>query len=80
MEIVKRSDYMRGFVVRPRRWVVEGTFSLFGRNRRPAKDFENLPEILGHVLDPRLAPACTQVPCQGVDRQLNKPPICIARR
>ena len=50
MEIVKRSDYMRGFVVRPRRWVVEGTFSLFGRNRRLAKDFENLPETLATFL------------------------------
>ena len=28
----------------PRRWVVERTFSWFGRNRRLAKDFENLTE------------------------------------
>jgi transposase len=42
MEIVKRSDTMKGFVVLPRRWVVERTFSWFGRNRRLAKDFENL--------------------------------------
>jgi putative transposase len=46
MEIVKRSDDMRGFVVLPRRWVVERTFSWFGRNRRLAKDFENLAESL----------------------------------
>jgi transposase len=46
MEIVKRSDDMQGFVVLPRRWVVERTFSWFGRNRRPAKDFENLAETL----------------------------------
>ena len=46
MEIVKRSDDMRGFVVLPRRWVVERTFSWFGRNRRLAKDFENLAETL----------------------------------
>ena len=31
---------------RPRRWVVERTFSWFGRNRRLAKDFENLAETL----------------------------------
>ena len=31
----------------PRRWVVERTFSWFGRNRRLAKDFENLAETLG---------------------------------
>jgi putative transposase len=45
MEIVKRSDDMKGFVVLPRRWVVECT-SWFGRNRRLAKDFENLAETL----------------------------------
>jgi len=32
--------------VLPRRWVVERTFSWFGRNRRLAKDFENLAETL----------------------------------
>jgi transposase len=46
MEIVKRSDDMKGFVVLPRRWVIERTFSWFGRNRRLAKDFENLAETL----------------------------------
>jgi transposase len=37
VEIVKRSDDMKGFVVLPRRWVVERTFSWFGRNRRLAR-------------------------------------------
>ncbi len=46
MEIVKRSDDMKGFVVLPRRWVVERTFSWFDRNRRLAKDFENLADTL----------------------------------
>jgi transposase len=46
VEIVKRSDDMKGFVVLPRRWVIERTFSWFGRNRRLAKDFENLAETL----------------------------------
>jgi transposase len=36
MEIVKRSEGMRGFVVLSCRWVVERTFSWFGRNRRLA--------------------------------------------
>ena len=33
----------RGFHVLPRRWVVEGSIAWFGRNRRPAKDYERLP-------------------------------------
>src|SRR5580698_1839760 len=46
LEIVKRTDDVKGFVVQPRRWVVERTFSWFGRNRRLAKDYENLAETL----------------------------------
>ena len=46
LKIVKRSENIRGFVVLPRRWVVERTFSWLGRNRRLAKDFENLAETL----------------------------------
>jgi transposase len=46
LEIVNRSDDIMDFVVVPRRWVVERTFSWFGRNRRLAKDFENLAETL----------------------------------
>jgi transposase len=46
MEIVKRSDDMKGFVVLPPRWMVERTFSWFGRYRRLAKDLENLAETL----------------------------------
>ena len=46
VEIVERSDDMKGFVVLPRRWVVERTFSWFGRNRRLAKDYENLAQTL----------------------------------
>ena len=44
MEIVKRGDDMGGSVVVPRLWVVERTFSWFGRNRRLTNDFENLAE------------------------------------
>lgn len=46
IEIVKRTDDVKGFAVLPRRWVIERTFSWFGRNRRLAKDFENLAETL----------------------------------
>jgi transposase len=40
IEIIKRSDAARGFVLLPRRWVVERTFAWLGRCRRLAKDFE----------------------------------------
>ena len=46
VQIVKRTDDMKGFVVLPRRWVVERTFSWFGRNRRLNKDYENLADTL----------------------------------
>jgi transposase len=45
VEIVKRTDDMLGFVVLPRRWVVERTFSWFGRNRRLAKDYETFANL-----------------------------------
>jgi transposase len=42
LEIVKRSDTAKGFVLLPKRWIVERTFGWLGRCRRLAKDFENL--------------------------------------
>jgi transposase len=42
VEIVKRSDRAKGFVVLPKRWVVERTLSSLGRCRRLAKDWECL--------------------------------------
>jgi transposase len=44
VQIVKRTDKVKGFVVIPRRWVVERTFAWLGRNRRLAKDFERTIE------------------------------------
>jgi transposase len=40
VEIIKRSAVAAGFVVRPRRWVVERTCAWLDRNRRRAEDFE----------------------------------------
>ena len=42
LEIVKRSDAAKGFVVIPKRWVVERTIAWLNRCRRLAKDWENL--------------------------------------
>jgi transposase len=40
-EIVTRSDQLKGFVVLPKRWLVERTLAWLNRGRRLAKDFEN---------------------------------------
>ena len=43
VEIVKRRA-TNGFVVLPKRWIVERTFAWFGKYRRLSKDYETLPE------------------------------------
>jgi putative transposase len=40
LEIVKRSDDVSGFVVLPKRWIVERTLGWLGRYRRLSKDYE----------------------------------------
>ena len=42
VEIVKRSDAAKGFIVLPRRWIVERTIGWLNRCRRLAKDWECL--------------------------------------
>jgi putative transposase len=42
IEIVKRSDQARGFVLLPKRWIVERSIAWLNRCRRLAKDWENL--------------------------------------
>jgi putative transposase len=41
-EIVKRSDTAKGFVVLPKRWIVERTLAWLNRCRRLARDWEKL--------------------------------------
>jgi len=41
LEIITRSDQRKGFVVLPKRWVVERTIAWLNRCHRLAKDFEN---------------------------------------
>ena len=43
--IVRRLAGSTGFVVQPRRWVVERSLGWFGRWRRLSKDYEALPEV-----------------------------------
>ena len=44
LAVVAKAAGQRGFVLLPRRWVVERTFAWLGRNRRLSKDYEQLPE------------------------------------
>ncbi len=44
LEIVKRSDDLKGFKVLPKRWIVERTFGWFNNYRRLSKDYEYDPK------------------------------------
>ena len=46
LEVVKHEEVKRGFVLLPRRWVVERDFAWASRFRRLAKDYERLPATL----------------------------------
>lgn len=54
---------MKGFVLLPRRWVVERTF-WFGRNRRLNKDYENLADTLAAFV----SLACIQIAVRRLAR------------
>jgi transposase len=46
LEVVKHTEAKKGFILLPRRWVVERTFGWLGRFRRLARDYERLTETL----------------------------------
>jgi len=46
LEVVKLPEAKRGFVLLPRRWVIERSFGWMARFRRLARDYERLPETL----------------------------------
>lgn len=52
LEVIKLPEARHGFVLLPRRWVVERSFAWMARFRRLARDYERLPETLAglHLL------------------------------
>ena len=46
LEVIKLPEAKKGFVLLPRRWVVERSFAWTGRFRRKAGDYERLAETL----------------------------------
>lgn len=67
LQIVKRSDDISGFVVLPKRWIVERTFAWLNRYRRLSKDYETLTDssesviylAMIHLMVRRLKPCVT---------------------
>jgi transposase len=47
LEVVKHAEAKRGFVLLPRRWVIERSFAWPARFRRLARDYERLSATLG---------------------------------
>ena len=66
VEIVKRPDASSGFIVLPRRWVVERTFSWFGRNAVWPRTTRTLLTP-SPPSSPRLHPTRRQTARQAVD-------------
>ncbi len=46
LEVVRLPEAKRGFVLLPKRWVVERSFAWAARFRRLARDYERLPQTL----------------------------------
>jgi transposase len=46
LEVVKLPEAKRGFVLLPRRWVVERSFAWLARFRRLARNYERLPHAV----------------------------------
>ena len=49
LEVVKLPTAKRGFVLLPRRWVVERSFAWMARFRRLARDYERLPQTFASL-------------------------------
>jgi len=55
-EMTKRSNAVKGFVVIPKRWVVERTFGWLNRYRRLSQDYELLPDTSQAVIQVSMIP------------------------
>ena len=55
MEVVKLAEAKRGFVLLPRRWVVERSLAWMARFRRLAREHERLSEALAGMHLPAFA-------------------------
>jgi putative transposase len=63
LEIVKRPEGTKGFLLLPKRWIVERTFAWLGRYRRLSKDYEYVTQtsetmirvVMIHLMVRRLA-------------------------
>lgn len=70
LQIVSRPREAKGFILLPKRWVVERTFAWLGRSRRLSKDYERRTDSSEtmvrlsaiHLLAKRLAPGPAQAP------------------
>lgn len=51
LKTIKRSDTAKGFVLLPKRWVVERTWGWLNWSRRLSKDYEVLPETSETFID-----------------------------
>ena len=60
VEIVKRSDRVKGFVVLPKRWIVERTIAWLNRCRRLAKDWETSTARRSRSCDSHQSASCSE--------------------
>jgi len=62
---VKLPEAKKGFVLLPKRWVVERSFGWLARFRRLSRDYERLPQVLSGlhflVFAVLMLPAATQI-------------------
>ena len=71
--IVRRAAGSTGFVVQPRRWVVERTLGWLGRWRRLSKDYEERPEVSEAMVTPAMIRLMLQRLTRPQRRECNGP-------